>query len=125
VENTSEKKNDLNGNKAGPERKSGSYIMESSNEDNTVNVIFSMKEKVGALADALKIFKVFDSYKGNNLSESSLMRRTLISLFHHMMKILFPTDCQRKTIFKYILVFCLLLMLLLLNAIHLNAGRIV
>jgi hypothetical protein len=74
VENSTEKKNDLNGTKARPERKSGSYIMESSNEDNAVNVIFSMKEKVGALADALKIFKVFDSYNGNNLSESSLMR---------------------------------------------------
>jgi len=43
-----------------PARKSGSYIMESSNVDNTVNLIFSMKEKVGALADALKVFKVYD-----------------------------------------------------------------
>jgi hypothetical protein len=63
----------LNGTKAQPERRSGSYIMESSNEDNTVNVIFSMKGKVGALADALKIFKVFDSNNGNNLFGSSLM----------------------------------------------------
>lgn len=32
--------------------------MESSNENSVVHIIFSLKEKVGALADALQIFKV-------------------------------------------------------------------
>ena len=57
--NDSEKNIDSNKVKAKrPERKSGNYIMESSNEGSTVHIIFSMKENVGALADALQIFKV-------------------------------------------------------------------
>lgn len=40
-----------------PSRISGSYIMEQ-NGAQLVHIIFSMKENVGVLADALKIFKV-------------------------------------------------------------------
>lgn len=40
-----------------PSRVSGSYIMEQ-NGAQLVHIIFSMKESVGVLADALKIFKV-------------------------------------------------------------------
>ncbi|XP_054160504.1 protein henna-like [Oppia nitens] len=40
-----------------PERKSGNYIMDVINKSNTVHIVFSMKEEVGALADALQIFK--------------------------------------------------------------------
>ncbi|KAI2808402.1 hypothetical protein BLOT_006344 [Blomia tropicalis] len=42
-----------------PTRYSGSYIMEQS-EGELVHIIFSMKESVGALADALKIFKEYN-----------------------------------------------------------------
>ncbi|CAG2179851.1 unnamed protein product, partial [Oppiella nova] len=56
--NTSGSEDAKNNRPERPERKTGSYIMESLNENNnTVHVVFSMKEKVGALADALQIFK--------------------------------------------------------------------
>ncbi|KAJ6219884.1 hypothetical protein RDWZM_005696 [Blomia tropicalis] len=42
-----------------PTRYSGSYIMEQSKGE-LVHIIFSMKESVGALADALKIFKEYN-----------------------------------------------------------------
>ena len=40
-----------------PTRVSGNYIMEQTGAE-LVHIIFSMKESVGALADALKVFKV-------------------------------------------------------------------
>ncbi|CAG2100294.1 unnamed protein product [Medioppia subpectinata] len=58
IVNTSESDVKETKNTKRPERKSGNYIMESLPENgNTFHVIFSMKEKVGALADALQIFK--------------------------------------------------------------------
>ena len=44
-----------------PERKSGNYILENAASNHPVHIIFSMKEQVGALAEALKIFKVIKS----------------------------------------------------------------
>lgn len=40
-----------------PTRKSGNYIMDETGSE-LVHVLFSMKESVGCLADALKVFKV-------------------------------------------------------------------
>lgn len=40
-----------------PTRKSGNYIMDETGAE-LVHIIFSMKESVGCLADALKVFKV-------------------------------------------------------------------
>ena len=77
----------------------GSFIMESKDKDpRSINIIFSLTEAVGALAEALKIFKEYNV----NLVHIESRSSERVPGYEFMVEVFYIYSCHSSTLANFV-----------------------